>query len=413
MPTPQTPYEAVLHAARDVTKVPTALEAELLGTALLGSVYAVADAPRQAAVREFVGGFLAATARRRTAAARAIRCVFAALVPDADGAGRVRPGTGTVGWTGALGRARPLGTWAYGDVYGDQTSFLAVFGYDDPETGGAEHAVVALVDHNVGIVKDLFVGRPAKVVVDEVRAAAESDELIWFTEVDPATWRERVNFYLEITDGLQALPDQGELATDRALVGARLAALPAGGKAERTALPTDRVAAPPDPAELVPAFLAAPEAAALDRSRPEDEATVQYAVRLILDFAHDAPDTDALRWSPAVVGLFLLDWVHRRAVLDDDDVAVLPAVLRAWTAWAGSARGLPEAAVDATHQAIDSMADEFARLHRTGERRSHAVRAATQMIADGVDPSDEAAVGQWLAQGRGGSNGSTEVPRPR
>ena len=48
MPAPQTPYEAVLHAARDVAKLDCALDAEMLGTALLGSVYAVAENDRAA-----------------------------------------------------------------------------------------------------------------------------------------------------------------------------------------------------------------------------------------------------------------------------------------------------------------------------------------------------------------------------
>ena len=61
MPAPQTPYEAVLHAARDVAKLDCALDAEMLGTALLGSVYSVAAEDRAAAVREFVGDFLSAT----------------------------------------------------------------------------------------------------------------------------------------------------------------------------------------------------------------------------------------------------------------------------------------------------------------------------------------------------------------
>ena len=57
MATPQTPYDAVLHAARDVAKLDYALDAEMLGAALLGSVYAVAETDRDAAVREFVGRF--------------------------------------------------------------------------------------------------------------------------------------------------------------------------------------------------------------------------------------------------------------------------------------------------------------------------------------------------------------------
>ena len=61
MPAPRTVYDAVLQAARDVTKLGCALDAEMLGTALLGSVYAVAADDRAAAVRDFVGRFLTAT----------------------------------------------------------------------------------------------------------------------------------------------------------------------------------------------------------------------------------------------------------------------------------------------------------------------------------------------------------------
>lgn len=364
MSTVQTPYDAVIEAASGVTTVQTALEAELLGAALLGGVYAVADAPgggndRASAVQEFIGRFLAHTARKRGPAARALRSVFATLGQDAPGAARVRPGTNAPAWTSQLGRVKLVGTWAYGDVYGDQTSYLAIFAYEDTESGGGEHAAVALVDHNIGIVKDLFVSEPGGRVLEEVRRAADSDDFIWLTEVDPATLRAQVDFYLDVTDGLPVLPEEGSLATDRALVGARLALLPGDGP---------QPAPPPlaDPGAFVPEFLESPEAAELDRSTPEADAAVQYALTLIFGFAADAPDADPLRWSPAVAGLFLLDWVHRRAVLDDEDVARLPGVLRAWVAWCARRRDLPAAAASATREAIDTMTPEFARLHAAG-----------------------------------------------
>lgn len=395
MSTPRTPYDAVLHAARDVAKVETALDAELLGTALLGSVYAIAGSERAAALREFVGGFLAHTARRRSAAARAIRTVFARLAPDAAGSATVRPGPDPPRWSAQVGQVRPAGTWAYGDVYGDQTSYLAVFEYDDPDVGGSEHAVVALVDHNIGVVKDMFVGWPGQRVLEEVRQAAETDEMIWFSEVDPDRLRAEVTSHLHITDGLSTLPEEGSLATDRALVGARLAILPMGR-------PAPAAPEPPDPGVLKREFLDSPQAASLDRSTPEAEASVQYALRLILDFAQDAPDTDPLRWSPAVAGLFLLDWVHRRAVLDDDDVRMLPPVVRAWAAWAAARRGLPTLAMAATAEAIDTMAPEFARLYGTGERRGAAAEAMAALLAAGVDPDDPAALSRWLSANTNG-----------
>ncbi|MEU5721111.1 hypothetical protein [Micromonospora sp. NPDC047738] len=398
MATPQTPYEAVLHAARDVTRLDSALDAEMLGAALLGSVYAVAESDRENAVREFVAGFLAATSRRRSAAATTIRAVFAALVPDAEGATRVRPGAYAPNWAGQLGRVHLTGAWAYGDVYGDQTSYLATFAYDDAE-GGPEHALVALVDHNIGITKDVFVGGPAGRIVEQARQICTEDELTWFRTEDPARMHAEVRRHLAVTDDLGELPAQGSLATDRALVGARLAALPGparGGVGD---------APPPTDAErtrLVRAFLAAPEAArfGLDTVADAELASLHFCLGLLLDHAASFPDADPMRWSPTVAELFLLDWVHRRAVLDMDDAAMLPRVLRGWAAYAARQRGLPAAAVRRTDEAIEEMVPEFARLYTTGERRSPATAAVAQLMADGVDPDDPAALDAWIEANR-------------
>ncbi|MDG4807046.1 hypothetical protein O7634_09810 [Micromonospora sp. WMMD1120] len=399
MATPQTPYDAVLHAARDVTKLESALDAEMLGSALLGSVYAIAETDRDTAVREFVTGFLAATARRRVASATTIRQVFAALVPTADGTERVRPGSQAPTWTAQLGRVRLTGTWAYGDVYGDQTSYLATFAYEDA-AGGSEHALVALVDHNIGITKDIFVGGPAERILDQVRQMCADDELTWFRAEDPARLRGEVARHLAVTDDLSELPGEGSLATDRALVGARLALLPTAntptGPAEVEPLSaTERT-------DLVRRFLAAPEAArfGLDTVDGPELASLHFCLSLLLDHSASFPDADPMRWSPAVSGLFLLDWVHRRAVLDMDDAAMLPRVLRAWARYASRQRGLPEAAATRVDEAIEEMVPEFARLYSTGERRSPATAAVAQLMADGVDPDDPAALDAWIEANR-------------
>ncbi|RKR89139.1 hypothetical protein BDK92_3477 [Micromonospora pisi] len=400
MATPQTPYDAVLQAARDVTKLDCALDAEMLGTALLGSIYAIADEDRSGAVREFVGGFLAATSRRRTAAAITIRNVFATLVPDAEGAASVKRGAIAPPWSEQLGRVRLTGSYAYGDVYGDQTSYLATFAYDDGEAGGPEHAVVALVDHNIGIAKDVFVGGPAERILGQVREMCTEDELTWFREEDPRRLRQEVARYLEVTDGLGDLPAEGSLATDRALVGARLALLPAAALA---AVPDE-----PEPLSaeqrtaLVRAFLDSPEAArfGLPDVPEADLASLHFCLSLVLDHSATFPDADPMRWSPAVAGLFLLDWVHRRAVLDMDDAAMLPRAVRAWAAYASRQRGLPPSAAVQTDQAIEEMVPEFVRLYSTGERRSPATAAVAQLLADGIDPEDPDALDAWIEANR-------------
>ena len=405
MPAPQTPYEAVLHAARDVAKLDCAMDAELLGTALLGSVYAIATNDRAAAVRDFVGGFLDATGRRRSASATTIRSVFAALVPDAEGASGVRPGPSEPGWTAHLGRVRATGCYAYGDVYGDQTSYLVTFAYDDRDRGGPEHAVVALVDHNIGITKDLFVGAPAERILEQIRQLCAEDELTWFREEDPGRLRGEVHRHLEITDGLSELPAEASLATDRALAGARLALLPASTVPPLAEPPE---LSGPDRTQVVDEFLSSPEATAqgLDKVAADDEtASLDFCLGLILDHAASLPDPEPLRWSPAVAGLFLLDWVHRRAVLDMDDAAMMPRVVRAWSAYASRRRELPETATAQTGVAVEEMIEEFARLYATGERRSPATAAVAQLISEGVDPNDSDAIDAWIEQNRHRLNG--------
>ena len=400
MPAPQTPYEAVLHAARDVAKLDCALDAEMLGTALLGSVYAVADTDRATAVRDFVGRFLTATSRRRTAAATTIREVFASLVPDAEGAGDVRRGPQAPHWTAQLGRVRPTGYFAYGDVYGDQTSYLVTFAYDDAAEGGPEHAVVALIDHNIGITKDVFVGGPAERILGQVREICASDELTWFREEDPGRLRGEVGRHLAITDELSDLPSEGSLATDRALVTARLTVLPAVTTVLPEAAPREMTSQERE--VLLREFLASAEAArfGLDTIADDELASLHFCLSLILDHAASLPDPDPLRWSPAVAGLFLLDWVHRRAVLDMDDAAMLPRVTRAWSAYAIRRRGLPDAAAEQVDAVVEEMIPEFARLYATGERRSPATAAVAQLISEGVDPNDSEAIDAWIDTNR-------------
>jgi hypothetical protein len=400
MATPQTPYEAVLAAARDVIKLDCALDAEMLGTALLGSVYSVAEEDRAAAVRAFVGDFLTATARRRAAAATTIRTVFAALVPDAPGAAAVKPGAQAPSWSDQLGKVRLTGSYAYGDVYGDQTSYLATFAYDDDESGGPEHAVVALVDHNIGITKDVFVGGPAERILGQVKQMCATDGLTWFREEDPRRLRGEVARHLSITDEMGDLPSEGSLATDRALVGARLALLPTPVLAAVPDQPPIMSAQERD--TLVRAFLAAPEAArvGLDAVPEADLGSLHFCISLVLDHAASLPDADPLRWSPAVAGLFLLDWVHRRAVLDMDDAALLPRVVRAWAAYASRVKALPPEAAAQTEAAIEEMVPEFARLYTTGERRSPATAAVAQLIAEGVDMGDPDSLEAWIAANR-------------
>ena len=127
---------------------------------------------------------------------------------------------------------------------------------------------------------------------------------------------------------------------------------------------------------------------------------MHFCLSLLLDHAASLPEPDPLRWSPAVAGLFLLDWVHRRAVLDMDDAAMLPRVTRAWSAYATRRRGLPATAAEQTDTVVEEMIPEFARLYATGEKRSPATAAVAQLISEGVDPNDAEAIDAWIETNR-------------
>src|SRR5438552_4127122 len=80
---------------------------------------------------------------------------------------------------GGPGEVRPTGGYAYGDRYGDQSGYVATF-----ESQEGEHAVVFLVDHTLGMVKDILVIAPASAVRDQF--ASDTDEMSWSAPLDPA-----------------------------------------------------------------------------------------------------------------------------------------------------------------------------------------------------------------------------------
>jgi hypothetical protein len=382
---------SILAIARDIGQLPSALDAERMMSMLLGPVYAAAAPDREVALRDFVTRFRAFLRRSRKAHAPAVRAIIDAL---AGAPVTTRKGPA---WVAHAGRVHVTGAYAYGDRYGDQTSYIATFAYDDPALGGEEHAVVILADHNLGVAKDIVVIAPAEVLISQLRDEASGpashfptaeDAMTWFAEIDPATARAAAEAYLACTDRAPEAPPTDSFAPNRVFAGARFALLPAR---EATPAGVDLRT------HLMEDFLASPEADLADltsRSGAEQE-SLAFCLSLIIDFG--TARGDALRWSPAGVETFLTSWVHQRAIIDADDTEMLPTTLRAWVAWAGRTIDLPKAALQDTLASVRATRAEFVRLCKTGERRSPAVRAMAQLVSDGVDLDDTEAVEAWLA----------------
>lgn len=420
---PSSLAEMVLRAAHDLGRLENAFDAEVLLSTLVGGVYAGTGPDRGEALAAFaeeLDGYLLSTG---TEPARIARAVLGALTGSSDGlaGGPASPAPGGPAWLAALGTVRATGGWACGDRYGDQTSYVVTFAYQDDSVGGPEHAVLVLVDHNLGLVKDLVVTTPAGTVLDMLRAsvATDPDAMTWLAEVDPTTVRAAATGYLRATDNAPELPEAAGVAENRVLVAARLATLeqaslvsaPELAEASEPAELAERVEAielPAGPApvsedeaaaraELVAQFLQSPEArlSGLAGATGDRGEAVAYGLGLIVDFA-ESRSGDALRWSPRAVEVFLTDWIHGRAVLDAADARSLPDALGAWVLWSGRLIGLPDAAVQATFDEVGTQRSEFVRLCATGERQSPAVRAMRRLIADAVDVTDDAAVDAWL-----------------
>jgi hypothetical protein len=385
---------AVVRAAGRIAEVPSAFDAEVVLSTLLGGVYRAQGADRGAAQDAFVGRLR----EHLLSSPDPVAPVIAAVLDGEP----LAEHDGAPAWAGALGAVRATGGYAYGDRYGDQTSYVATFAYEDLELGGPEHAVVVLADHNLGMAKEVFVLAPAGPVLEQLRGSVlgDTEAMTWLSEVPLATVRAAALAYLRATDVAEELPAGESLPANRALALARLVLLPEAadaGASEAGAVEAGGAGAAGREAGVAAAFLASPEAelAGLAATGDPHGESVRYCLGLIVGFG-TGRGGDPLRWSPQSVTAFLTEWVHQRAVLDSVDAVTLPAVLGAWIVWAGRRLDLPDRAVEETFQQVSAVRAEFDRLYATGERRSPAAEAMARLVADGVDPTDEAAVDAWL-----------------
>ncbi|HEX6075929.1 MAG TPA: hypothetical protein VFZ32_11790 [Micromonosporaceae bacterium] len=384
-------FAAILKEAAPIADMPAALDAELAISALLGGAYAVNDTDRPAAVDRFGTDFGRYLTTRNNRQAGAVQAALAAVLPDPTLA---RAGGEDVPWAGETGDVTCTGTWAARDGYGDQTSYVATFAYRDPKLGGPEHAVSYLLDHNLGIVKSIWIGVPAERVINAWRAEAVGDPDITIAPVDAGLLRAEVTCYLSRTDQLEDPPEDAYVE-ERAFAVSRLALLPIGEPA-----PVHRLS-DLERDEVVAGFLASPEAAGVGGpdSRPAAN-VVAWCARAAVDFAVDDNAGDPLRWSPTAVEFMLLDWAPRQLSASHDAAPWLPEVLAGFVGYAGRIRSQSPERLDVTQSAITEAAVRYTDL-MTGDALGEPVSdILARMVADGVDPLNEDEVLEWVLADR-------------
>jgi hypothetical protein len=298
-------------------------------------------------------------------------------------------------WAAVAGTALPTEAWIGSDVYGDQEIVIVGFSYP-ALPGDAGHSICVLVDHTErGVAKDAYPAAPLAQTLARWREA-EGDGI----GLRPASLAEvaaRLADALLATDfgglhqppltHIQAQAEGRSLAEMRALLAARLAALPPAANTGLEELDSE------GREWLVAEFLGSPEAADL-LSEP---AAVQVCHSLIT-YRCDYGDGDPLRWSPTLAGLCLLDHFPVKVSLDAPDVALVPDVLAGWVAFAARRKNLPEAALARILDVIDSCREDFPVAMSDVARYSPAKRSAMDLIHRGVDLTDSET--SWAAVGR-------------
>lgn len=371
----------------------TALDAELFASQLLGSWWpGPIGLEGDAADLEYGGPLVAELGRRGDAAALAALTALAEVAASELGlqarayAERLRAqGVQVPAWAEAITEAEIVRTAVmHEDVFDDGTTIFVEAIHAD----GSRHAVGVYIDNNLGVMaKDILVADSIDRVAEVMCDNAPDDGVLRLAEIDPREAGARILAAIELTDMTLEAPVGEDFARFRALAMLRAYDLPAGGAAievpEVSAEERDR---------LLAGFLAAPEAEAID-----SDSAPAHAVSLAIGFCSDYVDGRPLRWSPVVVELFMVDWLPRKVIADDELLDAVSPALQAWVRYAGRVREIPAWAVTLTLEAIPKWEEEM----RANAGDPDAAGPAKQFLAAaqqaGVDLTDEEAMAGFIA----------------
>ena len=366
---PNALFAEMLQAARELLAVRSPLDAELMVSELLGTWWGQrgtrAGVRRTATVEQLVGeGLVDYAAAQRSPAALALLSGIACLgtprqAAKAESAALdlISSGVPCPGWAEHLGAVRSAECYINPDLLGDQDEVICVFSYDGEEP----HALISVVDYNAGgMFRDGWVTSQTEKLLEhcrEVSAQRGAEGRQAFREVEAAHARHLLDTALTVTD-MAADPAVSEsFPSYHAFIRARIRALPPyHGRGGATAAGPRRQNWSRDRRAMLAAeFLASDEAENLS-----DRSSASHCADRIIDYGCDRDYGRPLRTSPAKVQTFLLSWLPRRVMLSFAEQDAMPHVLAAWVRWAGRKRGLADAVVAETLEAVFNSMGMFA-----------------------------------------------------
>lgn len=289
-------------------------------------------------------------------------------------------------WAGLLGDAVPRRALMLADAWGDERSLWIDYVRGDGEVRGIGMQVNAWAG---GLARNFLYGPTSEDVVH----AAETVPHTSVSEISLADARATALEGLELRDMIwppdddEADDEDGDDENIRALIDQRIGLLPEGG--------VSHFGEPPDPDgidDLCDVFLDECFATTPEVVRDGAGWVVGNACRFVDGWC----DGDPLRWSPGRVAMFLVAWLPAEVVCDDESLDAVESVFPRWLRFVAEIRGLDKELLEMNvAKARESFPDMRANA-ADPSKRSPTTNIITDMIADGVDLGDEAAVQAWI-----------------
>ncbi len=306
------------------------------------------------------------------------------------------PPAGVPRWIEQIGESEIVGAAVMSEaVFDDARTVLLESRHPDGET----MAVGVLIDRNLGgLAKDVLLAESIEQVAGAMdRYSPDEGPELELEQTPPGVAAGLIRAAIARTDMTWNPPVDEDFWSGRALALLR---------ADQTPGEVD----PPEPTEfsgeerdrLRDQFLSSPEGREFARDGQE-----AWAASLAIDFCAGYTGGDPLRWSPAVVELFMTDWVPRKVLATPELLDRLPAALDAWVRFAARWRGIPQWALDETRESIVSWVQEMGNAALDpalgGPSKQFLMAAKTA----GVDLEDEQALGTFIK----GWNARSELDR--
>ncbi|HEY8721403.1 hypothetical protein [Pengzhenrongella sp.] len=124
----------------------------------------------------------------------------------------------------------------------------------------------------------------------------------------------------------------------------------------------------------------------------EDQGFLEVLADTFIDFGDGYLHDGVLAWSPGEVERFMLDWVHRKVLLEPDCVEPLPRVLARWVEFALSRRGLAPEHIAMVVNMVDALEEKYVEAAADNWRAGPAKAIMSRLLAEGTDLDDKEAV---------------------